>query len=452
VELKKDGFTAFGQEVELRDGGHRVLVARLVSRVPPPGKVPPRVPPRGQPESKVGIPPPESVADAGPGGERPAVAKAPAPPTTQPAVAPKGSPARQDVEPPQAPAGGIAVTKKRPPPAEAPFHAARAKELKRAWATYPGRQVEEEVDLGGGVTMPFVLIPPGAFTMGSPEAERDQVLREDKTARREYFADEARHPVTVTKPFYLGRYAVTRGQFRRFVSEADYRTEAETGGLGGWGYDRASGKFKGPTWNPKTGKRTGGARTAFSWKDPGFAQTDRHPVVNVSWNDARAFCRWLARRGGRKARLPSEAEWEHACRAGTATRYYFGDDPEELAEYANVLDGTFHRHFPGARGAIKAEDGYVFTAPVGSFRPNPFGLFDMHGNVLQWCTDWYEPDLAGLAPRDPLRLDKVSHSARVVRGGSWLSQAAACRTAFREMVPPASCHCTAGFRVGFRLD
>jgi formylglycine-generating enzyme required for sulfatase activity len=324
--------------------------------------------------------------------------------------------------------------------------------LQRAWATYLGRKVEEEVDLGGGVTMPFVLIPPGAFTMGSPEAEREQVLREDKTARREYFADEARHPVTVTKPFYLGRYAVTRGQFRRFVSAAGYRTEAETGRLGGWGYDRASGKFKGPTWDPKTGKRTGGARTAFSWKDPGFAQTDRHPVVNVSWNDARAFCRWLARRSGPKARLPSEAEWEHACRAGTTTRYFFGDDPEELAEYANVLDGTFRRHFPRARGAIKAEDGYVFTAPVGSFRPNPFGLFDMHGNVWQWCADCYEPDLADLGARDPLRLNKGSFAARVLRGGSWDHPLSYCRAAYRHGLAPANRSCNAGFRVGLGLD
>jgi formylglycine-generating enzyme required for sulfatase activity len=295
----------------------------------------------------------------------------------------------------------------KPPLAQAPFGAAKARELQRAWAKYLGRQVEAELDLGGGIKMQFVLIPPGTFTMGSPETEQGRD------------SNEAAHEVTITRPFYLGRYAVTRGQFRRFVMDAGYQTEAETDGLGGWGYDGASNQFKGPSWDRKTGEHNGGTKTAYTWKNRGFRQTDMHPVVNVSWNDARAFCRWLAKRSGRKARLPSEAQWEHACRAGTQTPYFFGDDAEELTEYANVADGTARRKFPSWTAAIRAEDGHVFTAPVGSYRPNAFGLYDMHGNVWQWCQDWYEPGLGDLGGRDPLRADQGSSAARVLRGGSW---------------------------------
>jgi formylglycine-generating enzyme required for sulfatase activity len=288
--------------------------------------------------------------------------------------------------------------------------------------------------------------------MGSSEAERDQVLQEDKGAKREWYADEAQHKVTISRPFYLGKYPVTRGQLRQFVSRTDYQTEAETDGLGGVGYDEASKRFKGPIWDLRTGEHKGGTRTAYSWKDPGFAQTDEDPVVNVSWNDAQAFCRWLTQRSGRPARLPSEAEWEYACRAGSTTRYYFGDDAQQLARYANVADGTLKRTFPGWQGAIVAEDGYVFTAPVGSFRPNPFGLYDMHGNVWQWCADWYAPGLGDLGARDPLRVDKATYSARVLRGGCWASQPWFCRAARRGRSAPAARYHHFGFRVAFRQD
>jgi formylglycine-generating enzyme required for sulfatase activity/serine/threonine protein kinase len=444
VEVKKDGFTVFGDEVELRDGDHRILTARLVSLAPP-------GPPKSPPAKKVDSEPPPATVGTGRTEKTAKVAKAPSPPKIQPDEPPKSRPEKKVVKPRPAPTEDIAKVKKRPPAAKAPFAEEEAKELQRAWATYLGREVQETVDLGGGVRMQLVLIPPGTFTMGSSEAERDQLVREDKTLEREWFAREAQHEVTITRPFYLAKYTVTRGQFRRFTADADYQTEAETDGLGGWGYDEASNQFKGPLWNVKTGAQSGGTKTSYSWKDPGFAQTDAHPVVNVSWNDAHAFCGWLATRSGRKARLPSEAEWEYACRAGTTTRYFFGDDSEGLAQYANVADGTAKKKLPGWP-TIKAEDGYVFTAPVGSFRPNLFSLFDMHGNVWQWCADWYEPSLADLASRDPLRVDKSSYTARVLRGGSWYGHARSCRAACRVGHTPARRDCVAGFRVAFRLD
>ncbi len=118
-------------------------------------------------------------------------------------------------------------------------------------------------------------------------------------------------------------------------------------------------------------------------------------MVNVSWNDAVAFCKWLSKKEGNTYRLPTEAEWEYACRAGTTTRYYSGDDPETLAKVGNVADATAKAKFPDWKYTIKASDGYVFTSPVGSFQPNAFGLYDMHGNAWQWC--------AGLVRRGILR-------------------------------------------------
>ena len=130
-------------------------------------------------------------------------------------------------------------------------------------------------------------------------------------------------------------------------------------------------------------------------------------MVNVSWNDAIAFCNELSeleglkpyyqsgagcRRDGDGYRLPTEAEWEYACRAGTTTRYQSGDDPETLAAVGNIADGTAKAKYPLWTWAIAAQDGYVYTAPVGRFRPNAFGLYDMHGNVWEWCWDWYEAD------------------------------------------------------------
>ena len=162
----------------------------------------------------------------------------------------------------------------------------------------------------------------------------------------------------------------------------------------------------------------------------GFEQTDEHPVVNVSWNDAVAFCKWLNRKEGKTYRLPTEAEWEYACRAGTTTRYYSGDDPETLAKVGNVADAALKAKFPDWQYTIKANDGYVFTAPVGKFTPNAFGLYDMHGNAWQWCTDWYGAEYYARSPiDDPTGPD--SGAVHVLRGGSWFVRPFFSRSATR---------------------
>jgi len=140
----------------------------------------------------------------------------------------------------------------------------------------------------------LVLIPAGEFMMGSPEDEEE---RND---------EEKQHRVRITRSFYLGIHEVTIAQFRRFVDDTKYKTEAEKDELGGLGWNEAEGKFK---VDPK-----------YTWRNSGFKQEDSHPVVNVSWNDAEAFCAWLSKKEGQAYRLPTEAEWEYACRAGTRNR------------------------------------------------------------------------------------------------------------------------------------
>jgi formylglycine-generating enzyme required for sulfatase activity len=213
-------------------------------------------------------------------------------------------------------------------------------------------------DLGGGVKMDLVLVPSGEFKMGSGESAEGTAAFFNKTygkdlVQADFFKNEhPQHRVRITKPFYLGTYHVTRGQFRQFVKDTGYKTDAEKADPPG-----------------------------DSWRKAGFEQTDEQPVVNVTWNDAVAFCRWLGRKEGKTYRLPTEAEWEYACRAGTTTRYYSGDDPETLAKAGNVADAAFKAKQPGWgwQWTIKANDGYVYAAPVGKFKPNAFGLYDMHG-------------------------------------------------------------------------
>lgn len=210
-------------------------------------------------------------------------------------------------------------------------------------------------EIKNSVGMRLVYTPPGKFTMGSPESEQGRE------------SQESQHEVELTKGFYLGTHEVTVGQFRQFVRDAKYQTDGQRDGKGGWGVNEV-GSIE------MNGK--------YTWKSPGFKQTDDHPVVLVSWNDAKAFCRWLSEKEKKRYRLPSDAEWEFACRGATKTAYTFGNDPQQLPAFANI----------GDRPAAKPKDGYHQTAPVGQFKRNAFGLYDMHGNVWEWCEDRYVPN------------------------------------------------------------
>ena len=282
------------------------------------------------------------------------------------------------------------------------------------------------------IGLKFAAIKPGEFRMGSSAEEVEQALKDFSYSKREeYDNEQPRHRVRITKPFSMGTTTVTVGQFRKFVEDANYKSDAEKDGKGGHGYNSEKNAWE---YDAKT-----------SWRSPGFAQNANHPVVQMSWNDAVEFCKWLSRKDGRTFRLPTEAEWEYCCRAGSTTRYWFGDDPEGLAEVANVADATAKAKFTTWK-TIKASDGYVFTAPVGSFKPNAWGLYDMHGNVWQWCQDYYEKDYYKDAPpEDPQGPERASD--RVARGGSWDSYGRICRSAYRYRHSPDYRRDFLGFRV-----
>ncbi len=297
----------------------------------------------------------------------------------------------------------------------------------RSHATPPGL-LEKEIT--NGIGMKLAWIPPGTFLMGSPMEEKDR------------FTDEARHQVTLTRGFYLGRYEVTCGEFGQFVE--DDRYVPETIDKGGLGYD--------------PGARAFAQRKEFDWRSTGFAQTEAHPVVNVSWDDATAFCRWLTRKEGKEYRLPTEAEWEYACRAATTTRFACGESEQELKQAANIADQSLKTKWDHATLGNKSsqkyltewlaqvswDDGQPFTAPVGQRRANRFGLHDMHGNVWEWCQDWYG-EYPTQAVTDPPGPSKGSY--RVRRGGGWDDGPRFCRSAFRGAIAPTERRFSLGFRV-----
>jgi formylglycine-generating enzyme required for sulfatase activity len=303
------------------------------------------------------------------------------------------------------------------------------------------------------IGMNLVRIPAGEFLMGSRPGdpaipgtlnratqEELESLRGPHAGDRDARFDESpQHRVRITRPFYLGTTEVNVGQFRRFVDETGYRTEAEKDGKGAWGWDEATKDIR------------GGSR--YTWQNPGLEQTDEHPVVNVSWNDAVAFAAWLSRKEGESYRLPTEAEWEYACRAGTTTRYSSGNDPEALAAVGNTADGTLKATCPNwgfTTAPIAARDGHVYQAPVGQYLPNAWGLYDMHGNVWEWCSDWYASDYYKHSPvDDPQGAYGVSLFAptRVLRGGSWSVEASQARSATRGDDLPERRNCGRGFRL-----
>jgi formylglycine-generating enzyme required for sulfatase activity len=298
------------------------------------------------------------------------------------------------------------------------------------------RDGEKSREITNSIGMKLVPIPAGEFMMGGTEPAEELVKAFSAYHRKaDFFKDEyPRHRVRITKPFNLGKYEVTVGQFRQFADQAGYKTEAERDGTGGWGYDPATAKCR-------------GRDVKFNWRNPGFTQTDEHPVLDVTWNDAVAFCKWLSRKEGRNYRLPTEAEWEYACRAGTATRYSNGDNPDALAKIGNVYDSTGRRTFPHVQELDIPPDSHPkFTIPVGGFRPNGFGLCDMHGNVWEWCSDWYGEDYYARSPVDDPQ-GPASGNRRVRRGGGWNSFPLWARAAMRNWNTPQSRCVNLGFRV-----
>ncbi len=248
-------------------------------------------------------------------------------------------------------------------------------------------------------------IPGGEFMMGSAagESERDD--------------DELPQRRVRVKPFAIGRTEVTVAQWRQFARASGYLTEAERNLY-------EPGCF---TWAPEPVEWAW--RAGRSWREPGWSQKDNEPVVCISWTDAQAYVRWLDQHSGIKGwRLPTEAEWEYAARAGSTTRRHWGDDPD-YCEYANGTDRTLGPNGRAWTQIHACKDGHWYAAPVGRYRPNAWGLHDMMGNVWEWVQDCYLP-YAG-APSDGSAHETNGCRGRVVRGGAWDDPPAVLRSAER---------------------
>jgi formylglycine-generating enzyme required for sulfatase activity len=226
------------------------------------------------------------------------------------------------------------------------------------------------LDLRNSMTMKLVLIPAGKFLMGSP-------IREEGRGN-----DEGQHEVTISKPFYMGVYDVTQEQYEQVMGQ-----------------------------------------------NPSHFKGAKNPVEMVSWDEAVEFCKKLSAKTGKTVQLPTEAQWEYACRAGSKTRFCFGNDDMDMG-----LDE--YGWYAGNSSNV--------THPVGQKKPNAFGLYDMHGNVFQWCSDWYGAYPAG-GVTDPT--GPADGQARVFRGGSWSSNQQGCRSAFRGDNSPDTRLIIYGFRV-----
>ena len=298
--------------------------------------------------------------------------------------------------------------------------------------------------------MRFVRVPAGDFLMGSDESPEALALDYPAYERKRLLdlADEAPvHSVRITRPFYLGQHEVTVGQFRQFLQASGYTPESIADGTGGYGYNAAYDPAK-----TRRGDAFEGRDLKYSWGNPGFAQDDTHPVLNVTWNDAVAMAQWLSQREGATYRLPTEAEWEYACRAGSATRYPGGNDPEVLLKMANTFDADAAVHWPAWQSrALPGHDGHAFTAPVGSFAPNAFGLYDMAGNAWEWTADWHDEHYYAQSPaNDPP--GPASGSVRVRRGGSWHTWALYARCSYRNWNSPETRYTLVGMRLLREVD
>jgi formylglycine-generating enzyme required for sulfatase activity len=236
----------------------------------------------------------------------------------------------------------------------------------------------------------MVLIPAGSFMMGSALEEPGR------------FRGERQHVVQISKAFAISKYEITFEAYDKFV-EATGRQKPDDKG---WG-------------------------------------RGRRPVINIDWNDAVAYSEWLSAQTGQRYRLPTEAEWEYAARAGTQTSRYWGNDPDKGCDYANGADLTGKSKFSGWN-AMNCQDGYVYTAPVGSYKPNPFGLYDMLGNVLEWTCSAYDENYDG----GEQRCENKEHTRHVVgRGGSWSDEPRGMRSADRYKATPEVRDYFLGFRI-----
>lgn len=256
----------------------------------------------------------------------------------------------------------------------------------------------------------MAIIPPGSVFIGSHEEE---------IGRKR--AERPRIKATIEQPIAIATKEVTLAQFRTFMKESGYESvipEREGKPLIGCNY------YDGKSY---------GYVAKHNWEYPGYPQREDAPVVCVSWSDAAAYAKWLSEKTGRQYRVPSTVEFEYASRASQASPWYWGTDPRKACEYANIGDRTFANQYP-SEPIFPCTDGYVYTASVGKFKPNDFGLYDMVGNAWEWTNDCFQMDLTN-APTNGESLisgDEVDCTYRTPKGGSWISGIGWSRAAVRS--------------------
>ena len=321
----------------------------------------------------------------------------------------------------------------------------------------------EHADDTNSIGIRLVYFPPGEYVRGAIHG--DQLRKNHPFSTGGTGSHDARpaHRVKLARPFRIGATEVTVGQFRKFFEATGYKTTAESDGRGALAFCPEAEK----------GLEQFALSGECTWRNPGFEQTDDHPVVCVSWKDTMAFCKWLSEKEGTTYRLPTEGEWEYAARAGSTTSYIGGDSADTIYAFGNVADAALEAAHPGmtlrqriARLGKGEGDGFVYTAPVASLKSNRRGLFDTHGNVWEWCSDRFHPryysELTGASvmSSDPLRLPVVvdpngpgttiHHKYgdwRAVRGGAWCTGPLTSRSAERSFAEASDAFVYTGFRV-----
>ena len=282
------------------------------------------------------------------------------------------------------------------------------------------------------IGMKLVEIPAGEFIMGGNIPAADMVKQTGEDISR--FTDQfPQHQVVISKPFYMGQTEVTRAEFEQFVVAESFVTYGEKVD---WSYSVKDGE-----WVRVDHK---------NWRNPYFLQGPDHPVISVTYSDLVAFCKWLSEKEGKTYRLPTEAEWEYAYRAGSTTVSPWGDSDADAEGWGNGADLAIREQQPEWT-TYDWNDGYAQTSPVAQFKPNPFGLYDMFGNVWEWCDDLYgeryydeSPEVDPAGPEESSEKPDPHHS---LRGGSWSSEPFRNYSGWRD----ASGEIGQGEDMGFRI-
>jgi formylglycine-generating enzyme required for sulfatase activity len=267
-----------------------------------------------------------------------------------------------------------------------------------------------------------VVVPPGSFKMGWDGAEP---LRDGEVRRYE----GPERMVTIARPFAAGRFEVTNAQFAAFIEATDFKP--------------AEGCFLWDGWNAEFSKTLG-------WRDPGYGRppAPNEPAACVNWDAAQAYVQWLSAKTGARYRLLTEAEWEYAARAGNTAEYTWGARDDLACEHANVFDISAKNRSPNSKlTAARCDDGYAQVAPVGAFKSNAFGLYDMSGNVWEWAQDCHVMPYPDDAPTDGSAVVDPVCDRRAVKGGAWMTTVDRQRFTFRGRDPAQMNSTSFGFRV-----